>query len=202
MKEELIKLEKEYSKCGLCFELEKNRNNVVFGVGNIDSAKVCIIGEAPGKKEDLDKTPFVGRSGKILDFFLNEIGLYRPKDVYITNTILCRPPKNRNPTKIELNNCKNRLEKQISYLNVEVVVPLGNFATQYMLGTKEGINNLRGQVFEKEINNKKIKIIPMLHPAVVLYNGNSKEIKQKFQEDFEILRKTLKLKKQPKLSEF
>lgn len=195
-------LEKKYENCKLCKELVENRNNVVFGTGNSKTTKICIIGEAPGKQEDLNKTPFVGRSGKILDSFLNNIGLSRSKDVYITNTILCRPPKNRNPTKSELTNCRERFEKQMELLNPKVIITLGNFATKYVLDTKKGINEIRGQIFKTNFKQTKIKVIPMLHPAVVLYNGNSEEIKNKFYEDFNVLKKTLKLKDQPKLNDF
>jgi DNA polymerase len=185
-------LENKYENCTKCQELVESRTNVVFGVGNPDTCKVVIIGEAPGKQEDLQKTPFVGRSGKLLDGLLEEIGLQRPADVYITNTVLCRPPDNRNPTSEELKNCKARLDEHISILSPKVVVTLGNFATKYMLETKKGITSLRGKIFEKDFFGKRIKVLPMFHPAVLLYNGNSPKKRAEFQKDFIVLKELVK----------
>lgn len=183
----LGKLEKEYSKCNLCKELSNNRLNVVFGSGNPNKCKILIIGEAPGANEDKNKIPFSGRSGKLLDGLLEEIGITR-EEAYITNTILCKPPKNRDPKKDELTNCRKRLNKQIKILNPKVVVTLGNFSTKYLLETKEGITKLQGKIFEKD----GMKIIPCLHPAVLLYNGNSPKKRKEFQDDFKIIEKVLK----------
>ena len=183
----LNNLEKKYSNCKLCEELSNNRLNVVFGGGNPDKCKIVIIGEAPGANEDKNKIPFVGRSGKLLDGLLEEIGITR-EEAYITNTILCKPPKNRDPKKDELKNCRERLNQQIKILNPKVVVTLGNFSTKYLLETKEGITKLRGKIFEKD----GMKIIPCLHPAVLLYNGNSPKKRKEFQDDFNIIKKALK----------
>ena len=180
MEKELLKLCGEYENCQKCPALVENRSRVVFGVGNPDTCKVVIIGEAPGAKEDELGVPFVGRSGKILDEFLASIDLKRPDDVYITNTVLCRPPKNRDPKRDELANCRDRLDEHLRILNPKVVITLGNFSTRYLLDTKEGITDLRGKVFE--LNG--FKVVPMKHPAVVLYNGNSPAIRAEFEEDF------------------
>jgi uracil-DNA glycosylase len=190
MLEKLNALERTYKKCTKCSELVANRKNVVFGTG-IKNPKVVIIGEAPGANEDLKNEPFVGRSGKILDFYLNSIGLSRTEDAYITNTILCRPPKNRNPSSIELSNCRLRLEAQLKILSPKVIVTLGNFATKYILKTKEGITCLRG--IPKEISHLgfPVKVLPMQHPAVLLYNGNSPEKKAEFEHDFNVLKELL-----------
>ena len=188
-RESLQELESAYADCKRCPALVANRTNVVFGVGNPCRCKVVIIGEAPGKQEDLNKEPFVGKSGKILDSLLAEIGLSRPEDVYITNTVLCRPPENRNPTSQELGNCSDRLNKHISLLNPKVVVTLGNFATKYMLQTTKGITSLRGTVFERSFFGKPVKVLPMFHPAVLLYNGNSPQKRAEFQTDFALLKR-------------
>ncbi|MFW6014601.1 MAG: uracil-DNA glycosylase, partial [Candidatus Nanoarchaeia archaeon] len=176
-------LKENYNNCALCPALKENRTNVVFGVGNPEKAKIVIIGEAPGKMEDLKNEPFVGRSGQVLTSLLNEIGLSR-EEVYITNTILCRPPNNRNPNKGELDNCRPRLDKQLEILNPKVVITLGNFATKYMLQTKEGITSIHGQIFEKD----NMKIVPMFHPAVLLYNGNSPEKRKELLNDFMVVK--------------
>jgi uracil-DNA glycosylase family 4 len=190
--EELAKLKKSYSKCKKCSELVKCRTNVVFGVGNAEGCKVVIIGEAPGANEDLKGEPFVGKSGQLLNGLLAEIGLKRPEDVYITNTILCRPPENRNPSKEELANCKDRLANHLKILDPKVVIALGNFATKYMLNTKEGITKLKGKEYLIDFNGKKITVIPMQHPAVLLYNGNSPKKRAEFLADFKIVEKILR----------
>lgn len=179
----LEELKQKYLNCTLCKELSENRTNVVFGVGNPGKAKVVIIGEAPGKMEDLKNEPFVGKSGQILTELLKEIGLSRD-DVYITNTILCRPPNNRDPNREELANCKPRLDEQLKVLNPKVVITLGNFATKYMLETKQGITAIHGKVFEKD----NMKIVPMFHPAVLLYNGNNPEKRKELLDDFKVVK--------------
>jgi len=176
---ELQVLKDEYNNCSRCPELVANRTNVVFGVGNPDKCKIVIIGEAPGYFEDLKNEPFVGKSGQVLNELLASVGIKR-EEVYITNTILCRPPDNRNPTKQELMNCRNRLDTHIKILSPKVVITLGNFATQYMLETKEGITSLRGKIVEKN----GIKIIPMFHPAVLLYSGMSPAKRKIMEDDF------------------
>ena len=184
---QLKTLENQWSSCTKCKELSDYRTNVVFGVGNPNKCKVLIIGEAPGKNEDIKKEPFVGRSGKVLNEFLESINLKR-EEVYITNTILCRPPQNRDPKKDELKNCRPRLEEQIRILKPKVIITLGNFATKYRLETKEGITKIRGKVYEK-LNTK---IVPMQHPAVLLYNGNSPKKRAEFQEDFNKVKEIIK----------
>ncbi len=176
---ELQVLKDEYHNCPRCPDLVANRTNVVFGVGNPNECKIVIMGEAPGHFEDLKNEPFVGKSGQVLNELLASVGIKR-EEVYITNTILCRPPNNRNPTKQELMNCRNRLNTHIKILGPKVVITLGNFATQYMLETKEGITSLRGKVVEKN----GIKIVPMFHPAVLLYSGMSPEKRKIMGDDF------------------
>ncbi len=195
-KEELEKLKEEYKDCCKCSELCKNRNNIVFGAGEADS-KIMIIGEAPGKREDLENTPFVGKSGQILNSLLSDAGISREK-VYITNTILCRPPNNRDPTKEELEKCRARLDKQIEIINPKVIITLGNFATKYILGTSKGITQLKGKVYD--VNNR--KIVPMFHPAVLLYNGNNPEKRKELLEDFKPVKELLESNKSGTLKDY
>ncbi len=176
-------LKEKYSNCNLCTELANYRSQVVFGSNYTEDCKIMIIGEAPGKEEDLKGEPFIGRSGQILNKFLEEIGLSR-NDVFITNTVLCRPPENRNPKTEELNYCRERLDKTIKCINPRVIITLGNFATKYLLETKEGITKLRGKIYEKN----GMKVVPMAHPAVVLYNGGSEAIMAQFRGDFELVK--------------
>jgi len=187
----LNELKDNYKDCPKCNELCSNRTNIVFGVGDPDKCKVVIIGEAPGMNEDLKNEPFVGRSGQILNSLLADIGLSRD-EVYITNTILCRPPDNRNPNSEELQNCRPRLDEHIKLLNPKVVITLGNFSTKYMLNTKDGITSVHGKPVEIE----GVKIIPMYHPAVLLYSGNNPEKRKELLDDFIIVKDILNEKKE------
>ncbi|MAG08309.1 uracil-DNA glycosylase [Candidatus Woesearchaeota archaeon] len=179
----VARLKEKYNKCLECEVLVKNRTNIVFGVGDPDTCKVVIIGEAPGMNEDIKMEPFVGRSGQILDSLLADIGLKR-EGVYITNTILCRPPNNRNPNRGELNNCRKRLDMQIKLLDPRVVITLGNFASRYMLDTNDGITEIHGKAHE--VNG--VKIVPMFHPAVLLYSGNNPEKRKELLDDFMVVK--------------
>lgn len=182
----LQKLKKEYSTCQKCKELCQSRTQVVFGSGNQNS-KILFIGEAAGATEDKEGIPFCGASGKILQELLQSIGFTRD-EIFITNTVLCRPEKNRNPKKEEIENCSNRLNKTIEYMNPKVIVTIGNFATYAVLG-QTGITKIRGQIFEKEINNKIVQIIPIVHPANLLYNGRNPIILNQMKEDFKVIQK-------------
>ncbi len=195
-KEELEKLKEEYKDCCKCPELCKNRNNIVFGAGEVDS-KIMIIAEAPGSKEDLENVLFVGKSGQVLNSLLSEVGISR-KEVYITNTIICRPPNNRDPNKKELENCRARLDKEIEIISPKVIITLGNFATKYMLGTNKGITQLKGKVYER--NN--IKIVPMFHPAVLLYNENNPGKRKELLDDFKPVKELLKSNKSGTLKDY
>jgi len=195
--DELKVLENAYHNCQRCPVLVENRSRVVFGVGNPETCKLVIIGEAPGKQEDSQGEPFVGRSGKILDELLDSINLKRD-EVFITNTILCRPPNNRNPSTDELSNCRSRLNETVKILNPKVVITLGNFATQYMLETKVGITKLRGKIYEKH----GMKIIPMQHPAVLLYSGNNPEKRKEMEDDFLLVKKVMENKEEQTVLQF
>lgn len=190
------KLKQEYSNCKRCEKLCSSRTQVVFGSGNPD-AEVLLIGEAPGANEDRNGIPFCGMSGKILDELLSSIKLSR-EDIFITNTILCRPENNRNPSKKEVANCRDRLDKLIQIMNPRVIVTIGNFATERVLG-KTGIKSLRGKVFSYQDK----KVVPVIHPASYLYSGRNPEMFEQMKKDFEMIADMIKENKRQKvLSDF
>ena len=195
-----LSLQQEYSTCQRCPSLCKSRTQVVFGSGN-QQAEVIFIGEAPGAEEDAQGIPFCGASGKVLQELLASINLTRD-DVFITNTILCRPENNRNPAKDEVENCRERLDILIEIMKPKVIVTIGNFATERILG-KKGITQLRGKIFPLTLHNQKVKIIPVVHPANLLYNGRNPEIFQQMKDDFQVIKSVIEKKKQQKnLAEF
>lgn len=138
------------------------------------------IGEAPGSNEDKKGYPFVGAAGKLLDQLLDSIGLSREK-VYIANVLKCRPPKNRNPSPDEIEACKGNLFNQIKFIDPEIIVPLGNFATKLILNTQSGISKTHGR--SCKVRDK--IVFPVYHPAAGLYAGAVKEV---LFEDFRKLR--------------
>lgn len=189
-------LKAEYLKCKRCPELCTSRTQVVFGSGN-PKADILLIGEAPGANEDKQGIPFCGMSGKILDELLSTIGVKR-KDIFITNTILCHPQDNRNPTKNEVDNCSDRLNQLILIIQPRVIVTIGNFATERIIG-KRGIKLLRGKTFDYN----GISTVPVIHPASYLYSGRNPEMLQQMKEDFKIIEEIInKIKKQKTLEEF
>lgn len=149
------------TRCALC----QTRTHVVLCDG-VPSARIMIVGEAPGATEDEMGLPFVGRSGQLLTGLFEEIGVDRD-DLYICNVLKCRPPDNRDPSKYEIERCGAFLEAQIKYVDPRVIVPVGNFAARYVLNTKEGITKLRGKAFVRGDS----AVIPTVHPAFVLRNG-------------------------------
>jgi DNA polymerase len=146
--------------------LAQGRTQVVFGVGN-PRADLLFVGEGPGREEDLAGEPFVGRSGKLLDRLMaEEIGLTRA-ECYIANVVKCRPPNNRNPAADEIAACRPYLEEQIALIEPAVVVTLGNFATQLLMETSDGIGALRGSAYPYRAGH----LVPTYHPAYVLRAG-------------------------------
>ncbi len=178
-------LKEEYLKCAKCPILCQNRIQVVFGSGNPD-ADVLLLGEAPGATEDQQGIPFCGMSGQILDELLSSINLNR-EDIFITNTILCRPPDNRNPEKAEIENCHQRLNQLLKVMKPKVIVTIGNFATNRIIG-KSGITQIRGKVFNYK---DKIKVVPVIHPASYLYSGRNPEKLQQMKDDFQVIAQVL-----------
>jgi uracil-DNA glycosylase len=139
---------------------------VVFGVGD-PAADLMFVGEAPGRDEDLQGEPFVGRSGKLLDrLVLEEIGVDRTR-VYIANVVKCRPPDNRDPKPDEIAACRPYLEAQLELIDPTVVVTLGNFATKLLLGTDLGITKVRGRAYPMGSR----QLVPTYHPAAALRSG-------------------------------
>ncbi|MBT4539540.1 uracil-DNA glycosylase [Candidatus Woesearchaeota archaeon] len=188
-------LKEEYNNCKKCPLLQESKMQVVFGSGN-KNADILLIGEAPGATEAKNGIPFCGMSGKILDELLNDVGIER-EDVFITNTILCRPPQNRNPKKEEVENCRSRLDKLISIMDPKVIVTIGNFATERILG-KTGITKLRGYVYPVMINGVERRIVPVVHPASYLYSGRNPDKFEKMKADFKTIASIANIEKSQK----
>ena len=186
---EINNIRQQVENCKNC-PLWKTRLNPVAGEGMV-IAKVMLIGEAPGKNEDIKGRPFVGRAGKLLDELICLIGMRR-NDFFITNIVKCRPPKNRNPLKTEIKTCTNYLDKQIKLIHPQIIVPLGNFATSYILKKfciLEGkIGKIHGEIYQMKNKSIDSNIIPMYHPAAAIYNPNLKETLEK---DFKKIRNLL-----------
>lgn len=182
----LEKIKDEILNCKRC-SLYKTRKKPVVGEGSIQ-AKIMFIGEAPGKSEDEKGVPFCGKAGKVLDELLDMIGLVR-EEIYITNILKCRPPNNRDPEEEEIISCTPFLDRQIRLIDPEIICCLGNFSTRYIMRkfgfeNVSGISRLHGKVFYF----KKIKVIPLYHPAVATYNPGMGKI---LKEDFKKIKKIL-----------
>lgn len=175
MSMKLKKIEDEIKKCRKC-SLCLTRKNAVPGEGKYD-ASIMMIGEAPGKNEDEQGRPFVGKAGKFLDFALSTINLER-KEIYITNVVKCRPPKNRDPTPEEIKACSPYLDAQINFIQPRIICTLGRFATEYILpsyGFKaKPISQIHGKIFYSPL--AMVHIIPLYHPAASIYTPAIKEI--------------------------
>jgi len=166
-KEQLEELKDKCNNCYKC-ELGKTRNNIVFSDGEPESAKAILIGEAPGENEDKTGTPFVGRAGKLLNEFLEKAGISRAEDLYIINTVKCRPPQNRVPTDEEKALCSEFLLKQIEIVNPNVLIFCGATALKSFYPKKTPISKIRGEVLELEIGGKVRKCMPIFHPSYLL----------------------------------
>ena len=151
----------ELGECTRC-KLHKTRTNIVFGVGSPE-ARLMFVGEGPGEDEDLQGYPFVGKAGQLLTKMIEAMGLRR-EDVYICNTVKCRPPNNRNPEPEELLACEPFLKGQLGAVKPEAIVTLGKFAAQALLREQTPITRLRGQWREYE----GIPVMPTFHPAYLL----------------------------------
>lgn len=150
--------------CGLC----ETRTNVVFGVGRPD-AEVLIIGEAPGANEDAQGEPFVGRAGKLLDDMLAMIGLNR-RNIYITNSVKCRPPENRDPLNTEKDACRGYLKRQIELMQPKIIVCLGRVSAMELIKEDFKITQEHGQFFEKD----GVLMMALYHPAALLRDPHKK----------------------------
>ncbi len=168
------KLEKIKEKCLNCHKcsLCKTRTNIVFSDG-VPNNKLMLIGEAPGYWEDQKGLPFVGKAGQLLDKIFECVGLSRKKDVYICNTVKCRPPENRNPLPDEKESCREFLDEQIKILEPKIILLCGGVAVNSILGDVGGITKVRGQWFNgAEYGLEDTKIMPIFHPAYLLRNDS------------------------------
>jgi uracil-DNA glycosylase len=165
----LTQLRSEALSCTRC-SLAAGRTTVVFGEGD-PAAALMVVGEGPGRDEDLAGRPFVGRSGQLLDrLLLEEADLARDR-VYITNVVKCRPPGNRDPRPDEIAACRPYLEEQVATIHPEVLITLGNFATQLLLATSEGITKVRGRTYP--YGDTGAVVVPTYHPAAALRGGGT-----------------------------
>jgi uracil-DNA glycosylase family 4 len=154
-------------RCKLC----SGRTHLVFGVGN-PHARLMFIGEGPGRDEDLQGEPFVGRAGQLLTDIITKGMALKREDVYIANVVKCRPPENRNPEPDEVASCEPFLKKQIDLVHPEIIVGLGKFAVQTLLQSKVPITRLRGNWHTYH----GIKLMPTFHPAYLLRNPADKKL--------------------------
>ncbi|QEP43889.1 uracil-DNA glycosylase [Ectothiorhodospiraceae bacterium BW-2] len=157
-------LEQQVSGCQRCQELSQQRTQTVFGTGN-RSSKLLIIGEAPGVDEDRQGEPFVGKAGQLLNAMLYAIGFER-SEIYIANTLKCRPPGNRNPTPEELHHCYPFLLRQIELIAPKVILAVGRFAAHTLLQTDATLGTLRGQLHRHQASQT--PVIVTYHPAYLL----------------------------------
>ncbi|HKS19031.1 MAG TPA: uracil-DNA glycosylase [Bradyrhizobium sp.] len=154
--------------------LKHTATRLVFADGN-PQARIMFVGEAPGRDEDIEGLPFVGRSGKLLDRMIAAIGLDRSK-AYIANVIPWRPPGNRTPTPQETQICLPFIQRQIELVNPDVLVTLGNPSTQTLLQTREGIMRTRGKWFDYDTGSRTIRAIATFHPAYLLRSPSYKRM--------------------------
>jgi len=163
----------ETAACTRC-RLAQGRTQVVFGAGN-PHADLMFVGEAPGFHEDKQGVPFVGQAGKVLAGLLEGIGLAR-EDVYIANTIKCRPPGNRDPQPDEIEACEPHLFRQIELIAPKLIATLGNHATKTLSGRPEGISRVHGQERLMTIGSLEVLLYPLYHPAAALYTPKMLEV--------------------------
>lgn len=154
--------------------LKSTATRLVFADGN-PQARIMFVGEAPGREEDIEGLPFVGRSGKLLDRMIAAIGLDR-STAYIANVIPWRPPGNRTPTPQETQICLPFIQRQIELVNPDVLVTLGNPSTQTLLATREGIMKTRGRWFEYNTGTRVIRALATFHPAYLLRSPSYKRM--------------------------
>ena len=180
------KLRGQIAKCHRC-RLSKTRTHTVPGEGSVE-ASVMFIGEAPGRNEDLQGKPFVGRAGDIFDRLLDSLFLTRD-EIYLCNILKCRPPENRIPLSDEIQACVGSLDVQIKTVNPKVIATMGKFATTYIFEKfsfpLKNISSVHGQIFDVETPFGFKKIVPLFHPAVATYDPNKLDTLLK---DFQVLK--------------
>ena len=196
-KSQLDELKSLIGKCDMCPELANYRKNIVFGAGNPD-ADVLFVGEAPGRDEDVQGVPFVGRSGRLLTDIIEKGMSIKREDVYIANILKCRPPENRDPLPDEIKAHTPWLLKQIGDMKPKVVCSLGNYATKFFLAggnvdemkSQPGITQVHGNVREIEMDDVKFKLIPLFHPAAIIYNRT--KLTPLWEADMEVVKKEIR----------
>jgi uracil-DNA glycosylase family 4 len=186
-RERLKAVYEEARECVRC-PLHQTRTQVVFGSGNAN-ADLMFVGEAPGANEDRIGLPFVGQAGKLLDKLLIEIGLERA-DVFICNTLKCRPPGNRDPHPNEIESCHGYLQSQVELIEPKLICTLGNFSTKLLRRDTTGISRVHGQAEERSIGDRRIRLYPLYHPAAALYTPRTLEA---LRADFERIPELLAL---------
>jgi len=191
MRRKLENIRQQVTKCTKC-DLSKTRNKSVPGKGNF-KADVIFVGEAPGKNEDVEGEPFIGIAGKKLSIALENAGITR-NEVYITNIVKCRPPKNRVPTTTERNTCQNYLEKEIEIIKPKIICILGNTAFNSVLNGNE-ITKFRGKIARK---NNQLYFLT-IHPAATIYNQKLIKMLKKDMKKLFKLTKELKNQKEIKI---
>ena len=178
-------------------EICKNCKNVVVGKGNL-KAEILFVGEAPGRNEDEQGLPFVGAAGKNLDKLLASVGLSLD-NIYVTNILKCRPPENREPLPEEVKAHTPWLMRQIREMKPKVICSLGNHATKFFLSgcnpedmdKQPGITSVHGKVRVIEVDGMKIRLIPLFHPAAIIYN---QKLKVEWEKDMEVVKKEISQK--------
>ncbi len=165
MNQRLNQIKEQCAECQKC-ALGKTRTNSVFSDG-VPNHKLMLIGEAPGFNEDQTGLPFVGRAGKLLDQILESVGLSRQKNVYICNTLKCRPPDNRDPLPAEKEACRPYLDAQIETLKPRLIILCGKVALTSFLTDAKSISRIRGQWFDGPFG---AKMMPIFHPSYLLRN--------------------------------
>lgn len=169
----LEELAQEIVANGVAPELATGATQLVFGEGNPE-AQIVLIGEAPGKQEDLQGRPFVGASGRFLDEMLATAGLNR-KDIYITNIVKYRPPGNRDPSPEEKKDFWPYLLRQLEIIQPKVVITLGRHSGMYFIADLH-ISRDHGRARTVLLHNKSMTVIPLYHPAAALYNGGMRQV--------------------------
>jgi len=177
MKRECLEIvEKKCQSCKAC-ALGATRHNVVFSDGNPETAKIVFIGEAPGETEDMEGRPFVGRAGQLLNEFLAEAGISREEDLYIINTVKCRPPENRVPTDLEKACCSKFLKAQIDIIKPQAIILCGATALKSFmeLDKKTTISKIRGQWLTISVDGVDYQAMTIFHPSYLLRNHSMEE---------------------------
>jgi DNA polymerase len=165
----LTSIREDIGDCRRC-KLHLKRKNIVFGAGNVNAGLV-FVGEGPGEDEDIEGLPFVGRAGQLLTKIIEAMGMKR-SDVYIANIVKCRPPDNRNPEPDEIECCFPFLKRQLDAISPRLIVALGTFAAQTLLGSRERISQMRGRFH----SYNGIKVMPTFHPSYLLRNPDEKRV--------------------------